>query len=286
MNSSGVNKETLLAIARLAINEDVGPGDHSSLAAVPAHAGKSAVLVAKEAGVIAGIGIAEVVFQLVDPGLQYEVIKGDGEKVVEGNEILHISGNAQSILTAERTVLNFMQRMSGIATYTRRLTEIVKGTGAKILDTRKTTPGLRILEKWAVNIGGGVNHRFGLFDMIMLKDNHIDYAGGISEAINSTRNYLAEKKMDLKIEVETRNLEEVKEVLETGGADIIMLDNMHPDLMKEAVKMVNGKLQVEASGGITEENLREVAESGVDFISIGALTHSVKSMDMSLKALK
>lgn len=285
MNSTRINKDTLLAIARLAINEDVGTGDHSSLAAVPPQAQKKAVLVAKESGVIAGIVMAEVVFQLVDPGLDLEVIKRDGDEVTPGDEILRVNGKAQSILTAERTVLNFMQRMSGIASYTHKMVEIVAGTGAKILDTRKTTPGLRILEKWAVSIGGGTNHRFGLFDMIMLKDNHIDYAGSIDKAINATKQYLQAQNLNLKIEVETRTLQEVKEVLNNGGADIIMLDNMSTDMMKEAVKMIDGKMQVEASGSITKENIKAVAECGVDFISIGALTHSVKSMDISLKAI-
>lgn len=285
MNSTRINKDTILAIARLAINEDVGTGDHSSLAAVPPQAQKEAVLIAKESGVIAGIMMAEVIFQLVDPDLYLEVIKRDGEEVKPGDEILRVSGKAQSILTAERTVLNFMQRMSGIASYTREMVEIVAGTGAKILDTRKTTPGLRVLEKWAVSIGGGTNHRFGLFDMVMLKDNHIDYAGGIDKAINATRQYLQAQNLNLKIEVETRTLQEVKEVLANGGADIIMLDNMSTDTMKEAVKMIDGKMQIEASGGITKENIKAVAECGVDFISIGALTHSVKSMDISLKAI-
>lgn len=285
MNSTRINKDTILAIARLAINEDVGTGDHSSLAAVPPQAQKEAVLIAKEKGVIAGIMMAEVIFQLVDPDLYLEVIKRDGEEVKPGDEILRVSGKAQSILTAERTVLNFMQRMSGIASYTREMVEIVAGTGAKILDTRKTTPGLRVLEKWAVSIGGGTNHRFGLFDMVMLKDNHIDYAGGIDKAINATRQYLQAQNLNLKIEVETRTLQEVKEVLANGGADIIMLDNMSTDTMKEAVKMIDGKMQIEASGGITKENIKAVAECGVDFISIGALTHSVKSMDISLKAI-
>ncbi len=275
-----------MVIARLAINEDVGPGDHSSLAAVPATARKEAMIMAKEAGVIAGIDMAAVIFQLVDADLVLEIIKNDGEEVAAGDEVFRVSGKAQSILTAERTVLNVMQRMSGIATYTRKLVTMVAGTNARILDTRKTTPGLRVLEKWAVRIGGGTNHRFGLFDMIMLKDNHIDYAGSITSAIAATKNYLQENNLNLKIEVETRSLQEVKEVLESRGADIIMLDNMTPETMTEAIKIIDGRLQVEASGGITEKNLREIAECGVDYISIGALTHSVKSLDISLKAIK
>jgi nicotinate-nucleotide pyrophosphorylase (carboxylating) len=281
-----INSETLKAIAQLAINEDVGAGDHSTLAAVPSQAHRKAVLTAKDQGVVAGVAMAEVVFKLVDPSLQIEYYKNDGNKVVAGDPVLQVQGNAGSILTAERTVLNFMQRMSGIASHTQLLVDCVAGTKAKILDTRKTTPGLRVLEKWAVNIGGGTNHRFGLFDMIMLKDNHIDYAGGIAKAVKATREYLTQKKLNLKIEVETRSLKEVQELIEIGGVDIVMLDNMTTNTMRDAVNLVAGKMQIEASGGITVDNIREVAECGVDFISIGALTHTVKSLDMNLKAIK
>lgn len=281
-----INSETLNAIAQLAINEDVGSGDHSSLAAVPSQSHREAVLAVKDAGTIAGIAMAETVFKLVDPSLQIAFYKHDGNRVKPGDHVLQVQGNARSILTAERTVLNFMQRMSGIASHTQQLVDLVSGTHAKILDTRKTTPGLRVLEKWAVNIGGGTNHRFGLFDMIMLKDNHIDYAGGISQAVNATREYLIQNKLNLKIEVETRSINEVKELIDIGGVDIVMLDNMEPATMREAVKLIAGKMQVEASGGITEDNIKEVAATGVDFISIGALTHTVNSMDMNLKAIK
>lgn len=286
MKNKYINDESLQAIIQLALMEDVGEGDHTSLASVPDEATNQAELIIKQDGVIAGLELALKIFKTVDESLQVGLFSEDGEQVKKGDVVLQVLGNAQAILTAERTVLNFMQRMSGIATYTRKLVDIIEGTGAKILDTRKTTPGLRILEKWAVTLGGGENHRFGLFDMILLKDNHIDFAGGIKQAIRSTQNYLQKINKPLRIEIETRSIEEVNEVIKYGGVHVIMLDNMDLETMEEAVRIIDNRYQTEASGSITEENIRAVAECGVDFISVGALTHSVKSQDMSLKALK
>ena len=269
-----------------ALKEDIGPGDYSSLASIPASAQNTAQLIMKDSGIIAGIEVAEKIFSKVDANLQLILLKKDGDFVQEGDVILTVEGSAQSILTAERLVLNCMQRMSGIATYTNYLTSKIGHHKAQLLDTRKTTPNFRIMEKWAVLIGGGKNHRFALYDMIMLKDNHIDFAGGIANAIKATRAYLKEHTLDLQIEVETRSLEEVKQVVEVGRIDFIMLDNMSPALMKEAVEFIDGRYTVEASGGITEKTIEAVAASGVDFISVGALTHSYKSLDMSLKAAK
>lgn len=241
-------------------------------------------MLVKSDGVIAGIALAPYIFHALDPQLRLEFYAQDGDVVSKGDVLMKVHGKARSILSAERLVLNCMQRMSGIATYTAHLKSLISGTKAELLDTRKTTPTLRFMEKWAVVIGGGKNHRFGLFDMIMLKDNHVDYAGGISEAIHAAHQYKKEHQLDVKIEVETRNLEEVKEALSTQLVDFIMLDNMSIEEMKEAVKIVGGRVPLEASGGITEESIRGIAETGVDFISVGALTHSVKSMDISLKA--
>ncbi|GHA65177.1 carboxylating nicotinate-nucleotide diphosphorylase [Pontibacter akesuensis] len=269
-----------------ALAEDVGDGDHSSLAAIPADAQNQARLLVKGDGILAGVELAGYIFKAVDPALQLEVLLQDGAEIKKGDVAFTVKGKAQAILTAERLVLNCMQRMSGIASYTHYLSSLIAGTGAKLLDTRKTTPNFRMMEKWAVVIGGGTNHRYGLYDMVMLKDNHVDYAGGIREAITATQKYLAEKGKDLKIEVETRTLDEVREAIETGGIYRIMLDNMSPALMREAVAIIGGKYETEASGGITEETIREVAETGVDFISVGALTHSIKSIDLSLKAYK
>lgn len=265
--------------------EDVGEGDHSTLAAVPDNLYSKARLLIKDDGIIAGVDLALKIFAAVDPGLKVQLHIIDGDQVKKGDIGFIVEGKAQSILTSERLVLNCMQRMSGIATYTQRLTQLLEGTKTKLLDTRKTTPNFRLMEKWAVAIGGGTNHRFGLYDLIMLKDNHIDYAGGIKKAIGATREYLDNNNKILKIEIETRNLQEVKEVVETGGVDIIMLDNMDYETMRSAVKIIGGKYVTEASGGITEDNLRETALCGVDFISVGALTHSVKSLDISLKAV-
>lgn len=243
-----------------------------------------AQLLIKESGIIAGLELAEMIFKQFDPSLQVELLLKDGDPVNPGDIGLRVKGKAASILTTERLVLNCMQRMSGIATKTHRLTQLILHTKARLMDTRKTTPNFRLMEKWAVWIGGGVNHRFALYDMVMLKDNHIDFSGGIKNAIGNTKRYLAEKNLNLKIEVETRTLQEVEEVLSIGGIDYIMLDNMDYDTMRKAVQMVDGRYPLEASGGITEENLKDVAECGVDFISVGALTHQVKSLDISLKA--
>ncbi len=284
MPLSYLSPEAIDQFIRSALREDVGDGDHSSLAAVPATARKRARLLIKDEGVLAGAALAPIIFRAVDPDLQVNTLIADGTAVKPGDVGLTVEGKAQSILGAERLVLNCMQRMSGIATRTRHFTGLIAHTKAKLLDTRKTTPNFRMMEKWAVVIGGGVNHRFGLFDMIILKDNHVDYAGGITQAIRSTRDYLRRTGKDLKIVVETRSLDEVDEVLEVGGVYRIMLDNMTPDLMREAVARIHGKYLTEASGGITEATIAAVAETGVDFISVGALTHSTKSLDISLKA--
>lgn len=266
-----------------ALAEDIGEGDHSTLATIPSGKVSKAKLLIKADGIIAGIELAEKIFNEVDPSLQLTFLKKDGEAMKAGEVAFEVQGKAQSILSGERLVLNCMQRMSGIATYTNRLCKLIDGTSAQLMDTRKTTPNFRLMEKWAVAIGGGRNHRFALYDMIMLKDNHIDVAGGITKAVSDAVNYLKEKNKKLKIEVETRNLKEVKEALATNAIDVIMLDNMKPDEMKEAVKLIHGKCKTEASGGITESTLRSVAECGVDYISMGALTHSAKSLDLSLK---
>jgi len=285
-----VEKPTYLTEAAItqfiqsALREDVGDGDHSSLAAIPAHAENKARLLVKDSGILAGVELAQLIFREVDPSLTMQVFMPDGSTVAQGDVAFTVTGRAQAILTAERLVLNCMQRMSGIATYTQHLTQLIAGTNARLLDTRKTTPNFRIMEKWAVVIGGGVNHRFGLFDMIMLKDNHVDYAGGIKQAITATQRYLTQHNKKLPIVIETRNLSEVQQTLDTGGIDRIMLDNMPPHLMREAVELINGQYETEASGGITEETIAAVAASGVDYISVGALTHSSKSLDLSLKA--
>nr|WP_216859225.1 carboxylating nicotinate-nucleotide diphosphorylase [Hymenobacter citatus] len=274
----------MTAFIRTALAEDVGDGDHSSLAAIPAEARKRARLLVKGTGIIAGVELAQLIFQEVDPALHLQVDLPDGSPIQPGDVAFVVEGPARSILTAERLVLNCMQRMSGIATLTARLTELLAGTKARLLDTRKTTPNFRICEKWAVVIGGGVNHRYGLFDMIMLKDNHVDYAGGIRAAIEATHAYLARTGRTLPVEIETRNLAEVQEALDTGGISRIMLDNMTPVQMREAVELVAGRYELEASGGITEETLAAVAATGVEYISVGALTHSAGTLDMSLKA--
>ena len=268
-----------------ALLEDVGTGDHSTLAALPNGTLGAAKLLIKEDGILAGIELAQMIFNYYDPELKLEIFLQDGQKVKKGDVGFIVSGYAASILTTERLVLNCMQRMSAIATKTNRLASIIDHTHTKLLDTRKTTPNFRMLEKWAVSIGGGENHRFALYDMIMLKDNHVDFAGGIPQAIHAAREYLNKKNLDLKIEIETRNLDEVRQVIETGGVDVIMLDNMDYQTMRDAVALIDGKYLTEASGGITEDTLKEVAECGVDFISVGALTHHVKSMDISLKAI-
>ena len=284
MKATYLTEQSINEFISRALAEDVGDGDHSSLAAIPADAQNQARLLVKGDGILAGVELAGYIFSAVDPELEVEVLLPDGSEVKYGDVALTVKGNAQAILTAERLVLNCMQRMSGIATYTHHLTTLIAGTGAKLLDTRKTTPNFRMPGKWAVLIGGGVNHRYGLFDMIILKDNHVDYAGGIREAITATQRYLQGKGKDLKIEVETRTLQEVKEAVDTGGIHRIMLDNMPPAMMREAIIIIGGKYETEASGGITEATIREVAACGVDYISVGALTHSIKSMDLSLKA--
>ena len=268
-----------------ALREDIGAGDHSSLASIgPSHT-SAARLIIKSPGILAGVAMAQKIFRAVDPQLIVETLKEDGAKVVAGDLGLIVKGKARSILGAERLVLNCMQRMSGIATYTDYLNSLISDSAAKLLDTRKTTPNFRIAEKWAVAIGGGTNHRFGLYDMIMLKDNHIDFAGGIKPAIEKTVKYLSNQNLELKIEIETRNLQEVSEVHSTGQVHRNMLDNLRvPDLSK-AVDLIDGKYETEASGGITEDTISQVAKTGVDFISVGALTHSVRSLDISLKAI-
>ncbi len=279
-----LTQKALDKFIKSAIKEDVGDGDHSALACIQENQKSKAQLLIKDEGILAGIEMAKKIFATFDPSLKAEIFMKDGDVMQKGDVAFKVFGSTRSILTAERLVLNCMQRMSGIATYTDYLMTLIRGSKAQLLDTRKTTPNFRIAEKWAVAIGGGTNHRFGLYDMVMLKDNHIDYAGSITKAISATKAYLKENNKSLKIEVETRNLDEVKEVLDVGGIDIIMLDNMMPSVMKEAVTMIKGEYKTEASGGITEKNIREVAECGIDYISIGALTHSVKSKDMSLKA--
>lgn len=266
-----------------AFSEDVGDGDHSTLASIAESATGKARLLVKDDGILAGVELAIEIFRHYDQKIEVEQLLADGAVVKRGDVAFTVSGAIRSILTTERLVLNCMQRMSGIATTTNRLVKLVAGTRAQLLDTRKTTPNFRLLEKWAVLLGGGANHRMGLYDMIMLKDNHIDGAGGIEQAINRTKEYLRTSKKDLKIEIETRNLDEVREVLRVGGVDIIMLDNMSLKDMKTAVALINNEYKTEASGGITEETIRKVAMCDVDYISVGALTHSFKSLDLSLK---
>ena len=279
-----MDKQLIDLFIKNAIAEDLGDGDHTSLSTIPAEARGRAKLIIKEAGIVAGVELSLAIFKHIDPDLEIEVFIHDGATVKYGDIVLNVSGSAHSILLAERLVLNCMQRMSGIATKTSEIVQTLSAFKTKLLDTRKTTPGLRYLEKWAVRIGGGVNHRIGLYDMILIKDNHVDYAGGISNAINSARAYLKEKAKDLQIEIEVRNLKELEEVLATGGVDRIMLDNFSFEDLRAAIRVIDNKYITEASGGITESNVAEYAACGVDYISMGALTHSVKSLDMSLKA--
>lgn len=267
-----------------AIKEDIGDGDHSTLASVPADLQQRAHLIIKHDCILAGVDLAREIFHYYDKNLKIEILKNDGDQVKEGEIAFIVSGAAQSILTMERLVLNCMQRMSGIATYTHRMVELLADTNTRILDTRKTAPMFRMCEKWAVYIGGGQNHRFGLFDMIMLKDNHNDYAGGITNAVEATVKYLKENNKNLRIEVETRNLKEVEEALATDAVDVIMLDNMSLYEMSAAVKLINGKVKVEASGGITEDMVHDIAKTGVDYISSGAIIYSAPNIDLSLKA--
>jgi nicotinate-nucleotide pyrophosphorylase (carboxylating) len=277
------DKEIALIIEN-AIREDVGDGDHSSLSCIPKEAIGKAKLLVKDEGIIAGVAFAKQVFEYVDANLKVETFINDGEKVVFGDVVFHVSGSSQSILKAERLVLNAMQRMSAIATKTAHFADVLKGTNTKILDTRKTTPGIRALEKWAVTIGGGENHRFALYDMIMLKDNHIDFAGGISEAIQKTKAYLQANNLELKIIVEARNLEEIQEILTHEGIYRILIDNFSFEDTKKAVVLIGNKCLTESSGSINENTLRKYADCGVNYISSGALTHSVYNMDLSLKA--
>lgn len=269
----------------LSFAEDIGDGDHTTLCCIPEDAeGKSHLLI-KEEGILAGVEIAQKVFNHFDPTLQMEVLLHDGAHVKPGDVAFIVTGKVRSLLQTERLMLNIMQRMSGIATMTNRYVERIAGTGAHVLDTRKTTPGMRILEKQAVKIGGGMNHRIGLFDMILLKDNHVDFAGGIVPAIERCHEYLKEKGLDLKIEIEVRNFDELQQVLNHGGVDRVMLDNFTPENTRKAVEMIQHRFEVESSGGITFDTIRDYAEQGVDFISVGALTHSVNGLDMSFKAI-
>ena len=269
-----------------ALKEDVGDGDHTSLATIPPDTTGKARLLVKDHGIIAGVELAEYIFHRVDKKLKVDIFIKDGTEVKPKDIILEVEGNVISILTAERLVLNCMQRMSGIATNTDHIVDLLKGTNTQVLDTRKTTPGMRYLEKWAVRIGGGVNHRFGLYDMILIKDNHVDYSGGIARAIENAHHYIQKSGKKLAIEIEVRNQEELDEVLVTGGVDRILLDNFNFTDLKQAVNIIEGRYITEASGGITVDNVRDYANCGVDYVSIGALTHSVKCLDLSLKAVK
>jgi len=278
-------QKELQIIIENAIREDVGPGDYSSLACIPAAAQGKAKLLVKEDGIIAGVEFAKMVINYVDPNMEVETLIADGTPVKKGDIVFLVSGSSQSILKAERVVLNSMQRMSAIATKTAQYVELLKGTDAKILDTRKTTPGFRAVEKWAVKIGGGENHRFALYDMIMLKDNHNDFAGGITNAINKTKEFLKDNNLDLKIIVEARNLDEVKEILQNDGVFRILIDNFNFEDTRKAVELIGDKCLTESSGNINEKTIREYAACGVNYISSGALTHSVSNMDLSLKAV-
>lgn len=273
------------ALIDIAIKEDIGDGDHTSLSCIPNTAKGKAQLLVKEKGILAGVELAKTIFKKIDARLTFNQFLNDGDQVTFGDIAFTIEGSSQSILQAERLVLNFMQRMSGIATATDYYIKLLDGLDTKILDTRKTTPGLREVEKLAVKIGGGVNHRMGLYDMVMIKDNHVDYAGGIKEAITATKKYLAQNNKSLKIEVEARDLNELDQILEIGGIDRIMLDNFNYEDLRTAVKKIDGKYETEASGGITDKTIRNYAECGVDYISVGALTHQIKSLDLSLKAI-
>lgn len=284
MISEAQFQNELKRIIENGIREDIGPGDYSSLACIPAAAQGKAKLLVKDQGIIAGVAFAQMVFQHVDPKLQVETFIEDGAEVKYGDVVFHVSGSSQSILKAERLVLNSMQRMSAIATKTNSYVKLLEGTKTKVLDTRKTTPGFRAAEKWAVKIGGGENHRFALYDMIMLKDNHNDFAGGITKAIEKTKSYLAENKLDLQIVVEARTLDEIREILQNDGVYRILIDNFNYEDTKEAVRLIGNKCLTESSGNINEKTIRNYADCGVDYISSGALTHSVYNMDLSLKA--
>ncbi len=273
-------------LIEIAIREDIGNGDHSSIACIPSEQTGTAYCIAKESGVIAGIELARKLFHRIDANLVYTPSKKDGDLIQKGDHIFDVAGSDISILTAERLVLNFMQRLSGIASQSYQIKQLLNGYKTTILDTRKTTPGMRILEKWAVETGGCENHRMGLYDMVMLKDNHVDFAGGIAAAIDKTKSYLASHNLDLKIEIETRSIDEVRQVLEKGGVHRIMLDNFTPEQIKDALLLIGDTYETEASGGITLSTIKAYAETGVDFISVGALTHSSKSIDLSMRAYK
>jgi nicotinate-nucleotide pyrophosphorylase (carboxylating) len=278
------HQELIDQLIRLALREDIGDGDHTSLACVQSDVMQKARLLVKENGILSGVSIAQRVAEMVDKDLTFDIRLNDGATIQKGDVAFYIEGSARSILTAERLMLNIMQRMSGIATNTHRLVDLVKHTGVSLLDTRKTGPGMRVMEKLAVSHGGGKNHRMGLYDMVMIKDNHADYAGGVVQAIRNVKSYLQLNHLNLDIEVESRNLNEVQLILAEGGVRRIMFDNFTPDLIREALKITKNEVETEASGGINEQNLIDYAETGVDFISIGALTHQVKSLDLSLKA--
>ena len=277
-----MNIDNLDELIKMALREDIGDGDHSTLACIPPTARGTAKMVAKQDGILCGAEVGERVFKIVDNNLNVTLLKHDGDAIFKGEIVMTIEGPSGSILTAERTALNFMQRLSGIATETHRMISMLKGLNTQLLDTRKTTPNMRLLEKYAVKCGGGTNHRIGLYDMVMLKDNHIDFAGGIEAAIDRTNDYLKAKGKDLRIEIEVRNLDELQRVLDHGGVHRIMLDNFDTTTLREAVRRIDHRYETEASGGITEKTLREYAETGVDFISVGALTHHIKSLDLSL----
>jgi nicotinate-nucleotide pyrophosphorylase (carboxylating) len=284
--SKGLDKKLIHKFITAALSEDVGDGDHTSLSTIEAGTQGKAQLLVKDTGILAGVELAKEIFHIVDPNLKLEVFLNDGAEVKPKDIAFEVEGDAQSILKAERLVLNCMQRMSGIATKTNEIADMLQGTNTKVLDTRKTTPGLRYLEKWAVRIGGGVNHRFGLYDMILIKDNHVDYSGGIRRAIENANNYIKETGKKLAIEIEVRNIDELEQVLQTGNVNRILLDNFNFDDLRQAVNMIEGRYITEASGGITSDNVRDYADCRVDYVSVGALTHSVKSLDLSLKAVK
>lgn len=280
-----LNNPLVTQLIDMAFKEDIGEGDHTSLACIDSTAQGKSIIVAKEHGVLAGVALGEYIFKKVDPSIQVNILIQDGAEVKPGDIVMEMAGSNISMLTAERTVLNFMQRLSGVSTQTAKYVKVLEGLHTKILDTRKTTPGMRLLEKWAVKNGGGENHRIGLYDMILIKDNHNDFAGGIANSLAKTKAYLLQKNLNLKIEIETRTFDEVNEVLSIGGVNRIMLDNFSvPDLAK-AVQLINKRFETEASGGITLDTLRTYAETGVDYISSGALTHSVKSLDLSMRAV-
>ncbi|MEA4966566.1 MAG: carboxylating nicotinate-nucleotide diphosphorylase [Bacteroidaceae bacterium] len=279
-----IPKEYLLKHIELSLSEDIGDGDHSSLACISKSETNKAKLVAKQEGIICGIDIAREVYALVDKSIKFTAMMKDGDRIKKGDIIFRVEGSAIGILTSERTALNYMQRLSGIATSTNEYVELIKGTRTKLLDTRKTTPSMRLFEKYAVKVGGGYNHRIGLYDMIMLKDNHIDFAGGVENAITKTKEYLKNVGKELKIEVEVRSMEELERVLKIGGINRIMLDNFTPELLQKAIERIGGKYETESSGGINKDTILNFAKTGVDFISVGALTHQIKSLDLSLVA--